>query len=142
MSNHLVVDQRVDADPAQVFAAWTSAEGLAAWWWPHIADTAYEIDATVGGRYEISSDAAGIGVRGEFLEIDEPRAIRLTWCWMNDGVSEVEEQVRVAFTPLRRGTQVTLTHELAEIAGDGEDLRQGWEDVLARLAQTGAAPPP
>ena len=55
----------------------------------------------------------------------------MTWSWMNDGVSAVVEEVRIAFTPTPGGTLVTLTHDLDEAAGDGKDLRQGWHDVLA-----------
>lgn len=78
MDQQLVVEQQVPAEPERVFGAWTSAEALEAWWWPHIPDTTYEVDARVGGAYEIRSEAAGIGVRGEFLELDPPRAIRMT----------------------------------------------------------------
>lgn len=136
MGMQLVVEQPVAADAFRVYAGWTSAAALATWWWPHIPDTTYEVDARVGGRYEIRSHAAGIGARGKFLELDEPRLIRMTWNWMNDDVSTVEEEVRIAFTPTPDGTLVTLTHELDDIAGEGEDLRQGWYDVLTRLAQT------
>ena len=136
MGATLVLDQPVAAEPAQVYAAWVSAGALSRWWWPHIPDTAYNVDARIGGRYEIRSEAAGIGVRGEFLELDEPHRIRITWNWMDDGISEVEEQVRVDFGPTPDGTLVTLTHELADTSGDGDDLRQGWHDVLARLAGT------
>jgi uncharacterized protein YndB with AHSA1/START domain len=95
-------------------------------------DATYQVDARVGGRYEIASKTRGIGVRGQFLELDEPRAIRMTWCWLNDGVSEVEEQVAVQFAARDGGTHVTVTHHLAD-GVDGESLRQGWRDVLARL---------
>ena len=134
MGATLVLDQPVAAAPAQVYAAWVSADGLSHWWWPHIPDTIYDVDARIGGRYKIRSEAAGIGVRGEFLELDPPKLIRLTWNWMDDGVSAVEEHVRVDFTPTPDGTLVTLTHQLADSSGDGDDLRQGWRDVLARLA--------
>ncbi len=136
MGAQLVIEQPVLAAPARVYAGWTSADALARWWWPHIPDTAYEVDARVGGRYDIRSSEVGIGARGEFLELDEPRLIRMTWSWMNDGVSAVVEEVRIAFTSTPEGTLVTLTHDLDEAAGDGKDLRQGWHDVLARLAET------
>lgn len=136
MSRPLIVEQHVPADPASVYAAWTSPDRLARWWWPHIRDTTYRVDARPGGTYEIRSAAAGIGVRGEFLELQARRGIRMTWRWMNDGVNAAEEQVDVKFTPRDGGTLVTLRHDLADIAGEGENIRRGWVDVLARLAQT------
>jgi len=135
----LVLEQAVSAPPDRVYAAWASATGLARWWWPHIPDTTYEVDARAGGTYEIRSEAAGIGVRGEYREVDEPRLIRMTWTWLDDGVSEPEEQVRVAFVPAGSGTLVTVIHELSAQSGDGADLRQGWHDVLTRLAATAGA---
>ncbi|MCW5876576.1 MAG: SRPBCC domain-containing protein [Anaerolineales bacterium] len=133
--SQVVLTQHVTAPPEQVYAAFTSAEALARWWWPHIADTTYAVDARVGGAYDVRSQAAGIGARGEFLELDAASLIRITWNWMNDGVSQVEEEVHIAFSPDGDGTLLTLTHHLAPQAGDGEDLRQGWSDVLARLAE-------
>ena len=135
MGRQLTVEQPVAAAPDRVYAAFTSADALARWWWPHIPDTTYEVDARDGGRYEISSDAAGIGVRGAFLELDEPRVIRLTWSWMDDGVAGAEEEVRVGITPTPAGSLVVVTHELDESSAIGEALRQGWHDVLTRLAE-------
>ena len=104
MGTQLVIEQEVAAEPSAVYGAWTSAEELAHWWWPQIPDTTYHVDARADGSYEIRSEAAGIGVRGEFLELDAPRLIRLTWNWLDGGVSEAEEQVRVTLAPgLDRG---------------------------------------
>ncbi len=132
----LVVTQAVRADPAETFAAFTSADALARWWWPHIGDTTYAVDPRVGGTYDIRSQVAGIGVRGEFLELDPPRLIRMTWKWVDDGVSGLGENVSIAFAPGGDGTLVTVTHVLAAGSGDGDDLRQGWHDVLERLARS------
>ena len=106
---------------------------MSKWWWPHIPDTVYEIDPRPGGQYLISSQAAGIGSRGEFLAV-EPDRLHLTWHWMNNGVSQVSETVEVEFKPENGGTRVVVHHDLDDLAGDGEDLRQGWTDVLTRLA--------
>lgn len=133
MGKDLVVEQFVPAEPEQVYAAWLSPAQLARWWWPHIPDTTYSVAARVGGSYEISSPSVGIGARGDFLALHEPDRIELTWNWLNDGVSAVTEHVTVEFAKRLHGTQVILTHTLSELAGDGADLRQGWEDVLSRL---------
>lgn len=134
MGQELVVEAHVAAEPALVYAAWTSAEALAEWWWPHIPDAVYRIDAREGGHYDIRSEAAGIGAQGEFTDLDPPRSIRMTWRWMTDGVSAVEEKVLVAFAPAAGGTRVRVQHDLADIAGSGEDIRQGWDAVLERLS--------
>ena len=137
MSRSVVLEQHVPADPVRVYAAWTSAAGLASWWWPHLPDTTYDVDARVGGGYVIRSASAGIGVRGTYLALDEPNEIGMTFEWLG-GAEEVSaaETVRVTFTPVETGTLVRVTHSLAETAGEGEGVRQGWHDVLARLAQT------
>jgi uncharacterized protein YndB with AHSA1/START domain len=135
MGTRLVVERQVPATPERAYAAWTSAEAIGGWWWPHIPDTVYQIDARAGGHYDIRSEAAGIGVQGQFIELEPQRSIRMIWRWMNDGVSEVEEDVRVMFTPANDGTHVEVQH-LAAVAGSGEGIRQGWEAVLDRLSKS------
>jgi len=131
----LEITQDVHADPATVHAAWLSADDLAAWWWPHIPDTRYDVDPRPGGRYQFISDAVGIGVRGRFLSVDPPDEISLTWTWLDDGTPTPEELVDVLFEQIDGVTRVTVTHHLDPIAGTPDDTRQGWEDVLRRLAQ-------
>jgi uncharacterized protein YndB with AHSA1/START domain len=135
MGARAVVEQHVPADAAAVYAAWTDADRLARWWWPHLPDTRYVLDAREGGGYLIETDAAGIGIRGEFVELDPPRLIRFTWTWLNRGVPVVEEPVSVTFQPQRDGTLVTVTHELADLPDHAENIRIGWEDVLGRLGR-------
>jgi uncharacterized protein YndB with AHSA1/START domain len=135
MNRTLVVEQFVAADPARVYAAWTSADTLAKWWWPHLADTTYDVHPSVGGKYRIESKEAGFGVRGVFLRLDEPHEIGMTWEWLTDGESEVSERVWVRFEAVEGGTLVRVTHELDESVDTDEPQRQGWESVLGRLAQ-------
>jgi uncharacterized protein YndB with AHSA1/START domain len=130
----------VPAAPERAFDAWLTADELAAWWWPHIRDTTYTIDARPGGSYAIRSAAAGIGVEGEVVSIDRPRALRLTWRWLDDGVAQVEEPVTVAFEADGDGTRVVVAHALDELAAEGDGIRQGWESVLERLAEHVADP--
>jgi uncharacterized protein YndB with AHSA1/START domain len=130
----LVIEQELVCKPGTAYDLWLSAKSLASWWWwPHITDASYLIDPRVGGSYEIVSAAAGIGVRGEFLSLDAGREIGMTWNWMDSGVSEVSEKVWVRFTPIDSGTVVSVAHELDDKAVSW-DIKQGWQDVLARLA--------
>ena len=132
MSDSLVAEQLVPADPTQVHAAFTSADALARWWWPHLPDTTYAVDGQTGGAYEIRSAAAGIGVRGHFVALDPPTSIRMTWIWLDDDRQVEPEDVAIDFEPVAGGTLVRVTHECV---ANADDLRQGWVDVLARLAR-------
>ena len=140
MTEPITLTREVGASPSDVFASWTSAESLARWWWPHIADATYEVDAVVGGSYRIASDQYGIGVEGEFVTIEEPGRLEFTWRWQTDGVDEPEESVQVIIAGTPAGSTLTVTHHLAPRPDDGADTRRGWEDVLDRLVAHHAAP--
>lgn len=134
----LVVTQQVPAPPDQVYAAWTSAEGLARWWWPHWEDTIYQVDAVEGGAWRAFSPSNGIGVHGRFVRLQEPDLIELTWVWEDD--DEAQDHVRVELTEHDAGTLVTVRHRTTEAGVD--DYRQGWEFVLGNLAIAVAPPHP
>ncbi len=139
----VVLTQTVPAPLEQVYAAWTSAQGWARWWWPHWADTTYVVDARPGGQWRAHSVQGGSGVHGTFVALDPPRALELTWVWEDDGVADpAEDRVLVELSPGEGGTTVTVRHTTA--AGGAEDYRQGWEFVLGNLTRaltpTGAAP--
>ncbi len=130
----LRVEQVVDTDRARVWAAWTTADGLRAWWWPQLPDTTYAVDARVGGSYRIWSEQAAIGVHGELERVDEPRELGFTWRWLDGGAELPADAVTVAFTDLGDGTtQVVVSHEMGDADGGPQAYRQGWTDVLARL---------
>jgi len=133
MTPALLVEQQVAARPAAIWPLWTTAPGLARWWWPHLLDTTYDVEERPGGRYRIESSAAGIGVEGEFVSLDEPHELVLTWQWLHGGAAGPVDRVRIAFDERGADTLVRVTHEMA---GDQEHdgYLQGWTDVLDRLA--------
>jgi uncharacterized protein YndB with AHSA1/START domain len=75
LGTKLGLEQPVPAAPDEVYAAWTSADGLARWWWPHLPDTTYEVDARVGGTYEIRSRPPASAPGASF------------WSWTSPGSS-------------------------------------------------------
>ena len=134
MTPPLLVEQQVGAAPVAVWPLWTTPDGLARWWWPHLPDTTYDVDARPGGRYRIHSATAGIGVQGELVSLDEPAELVLTWQWLHGGTPGPVDRVLVAFEERDAGTLVRVSHEMS---GDQEHdgYRQGWTDVLERLAR-------
>jgi len=131
----IVVEVRVAASPERAFAAFTSADELARWWWPHIPDTTYAFDARPGGSYAIRSAAAGIGVKGEVVRLDPPRTLELTWRWLEDGKPEPQEPVTITFEPDGDGARVIVDHRLDDSSDSGDGIREGWESVLGRLRE-------
>jgi uncharacterized protein YndB with AHSA1/START domain len=140
MTRSLTVERTVPAPPEQVWPAWTTAEGLAGWWWQHLPGTTYEIDARVGGTYRITSPAAGIGVHGAYLDIDEPHAFAATFIWIDDGVDAPTEHITVTLAAHPSGTTITIVH-----SGDWTDddaatkYAAGWNDTIDHLVRTAAS---
>jgi len=75
----------INASPERVFAAWTDAEQLAAWWWPQLAGTTYDVDVRPGGRFRIQSAAIKVRVWGVYTEVEPPRRLVFTWNWEDEG---------------------------------------------------------
>ena len=130
----ITISRRMAAPPERVFRAWTDVEQLAAWWWPQLAGTTYDVDARDGGRYRISSPAIGATVTGVFTVVDAPRRLAFSWNWEDDGEPDavVEDTVVVTFEPADEGTLVRVAHTSVAHEPDG-GAEQGWNDVTDRL---------
>ena len=135
VGEHIVVEVRVAASPERAFAAFTSADELARWWWPHIPDTTYAFDARPGGSYAIRSATAGIGVEGEVVGLNPPRSLELTWRWLDDGKPEPQEPVTITFELDGDGVRVIVGHRLDDSSDSGDGIRDGWVSVLGRLRE-------
>jgi uncharacterized protein YndB with AHSA1/START domain len=132
----LTVERVVPGTPERVWTAWTTADGLAAWWWRQLPGTTYEVDARVGGRYRIDSPAAGFGVRGEYTEVDAPRRFAASWIWVDDGADGEVEHIVVNFEPHPDGTKLTVTHTGPWTSEKPAELyREGWNDTIDALAK-------
>jgi uncharacterized protein YndB with AHSA1/START domain len=137
----ITISRTVPASPERVFDAWTDASRLAAWWWPQLAGTTYDMDARQGGAYTISSPAIGATVRGVYTVVDRPRRLVFTWNWEDGGDTEtvVEDTVVVTFEPQGAATLITVEHTSTAHEPDG-GTEQGWHDVLDRLVTTTVEP--
>lgn len=133
MTTRIEVTTSAGLTTTDAFEAWTNAERLAHWWWPHLPDTTYEIDARDGGGYRIWSEAIGIGAHGDYTVLDHPTRLGFTWVWDGEG-GHPPEPVTVTIEPDGDGSTITVVHDCGADPAGVADLRQGWTDVLGRLA--------
>jgi uncharacterized protein YndB with AHSA1/START domain len=131
----------IAAPAAQVWAAWTTDEGVRSFFAPDS-----RIVAAPGGAYELyfMLDAPE-GLRGSegcvVLEVDEPERLAFTWNFPPTLPSIRDQRTRVDVTIEAlddRRSELTIAHTGWQ---DGEDWDQGfayferaWSMVLARLA--------
>ena len=132
----ITISRTVSATPDRVFVAWTDVAEIAAWWWPQLAGTTYDVDARPGGRFRIHSPAIGATVTGVYTEVDPPQRLAFTWRWEDEGEPEavVEDMVVVTFEQLDDATVVTVAHTSTAHVPEG-GAEQGWNDVMDRLVR-------
>lgn len=121
----------IDVAPEAVFDFLVTDEGMTAWMGQHA-----ELDARPGGRFAV--DIAGHAIRGEYLAVDRPRRVVVSWGMagradLPPGASTVE----FTLVPIDRGTRVELLH--TGLPEDGvEGHVDGWTHFLPRLRTASA----
>jgi uncharacterized protein YndB with AHSA1/START domain len=136
----LTLVRRIRARPATVFGLLSTAEGLTAWWGPDdLPVLSAEADVRVGGRFRVrfrTIDGAEHECAGEFLEVEPPVRIVMSWRWTSGGepeesgrVSRVEMHVR----PHETGAELTLVHADLLNAATEAGHRGGWTGALDKL---------
>jgi uncharacterized protein YndB with AHSA1/START domain len=134
----LVVRRIIRAPRESVFAAWTEARHLIAWWGPNADVTcpSAEIDLRVGGRYRIANrfpDGRLLWIVGEFEVVEPPS--RLVFSWQLGIQADRAERVSVEFEAHGAGTEVIVTHERIADAATRAGHEQGWVGCLDGLAR-------
>ena len=133
----LTLKRRLNAPPAQVYAAWTDPEKIAGWFGPSqvvAGSVRADIDARIGGRYRISfemQDGEHHEVAGVYREMVPNQRLTFSWAWHS--TPERESQVTVSLKPDGDGTLLTLHHEqlFNSAARDGHE--SGWIGTLDKL---------
>lgn len=95
-----------------------------------------EIDARVGGTFTIVDRRNGEDVlhAGEFLELERPG--RIVFRLSVEKYSTHADRVTIEIAPLRKGCELTLTHEMkAEHADSEQRAKDGWSGILAAAAE-------
>ncbi len=127
----VVITRTFAAAPERIWAAFTDAGALAAWFWPEQLATKVTADVRVGGEYRIESLVADMAISGRYLEVVPTRRIVMSWRW--DGEDD-ESVVTIELSPDDDGTEVRLRHERLADDRTAELHEEGWNDCLDRLA--------
>jgi uncharacterized protein YndB with AHSA1/START domain len=134
--------RRIAARPSIVFDYLTTPDGVAAWFGPDESPvTTAELDPRVGGNFRVrfkTVDGKEHEASGEYLEVDPPRRISMSWQWTEEGEpEELGRTSRVDFVlrPIEEGVELTLTHaklknEISQASHDG-----GWAGALNKLVR-------
>ena len=127
----LTVTRLLAAPPDRVWRAFTTAEELAAWFWPTAWDAVVTVDLRVGGRYRVASAPVGMAFGGEYVAVEPTERLVQTWLW--DG-EHAETLVTITLAPTADGgTDLTIVHERFATEHDATQHLQGWNDCLDRL---------
>ena len=96
-------------------------------------------------RNPIRASAGGIALRfrrlhgtehecsGEFLVVDPPRRVVLTWRWMVGGDDPGESRVEMILRATGNGTELTFSHSLLHDESTRRSHEGGWTGALNKL---------
>lgn len=117
----------IAAPPETVFDFLVTEEGMTAWMGQHAT-----LDPREGGVFAV--DIAGFPVRGEYLRIERPGRVVVSWGHAgNEDIPPGSSTVEFTLAATATGTLVELTHSnLPELGVPGH--ADGWRHFLPRLA--------
>ena len=130
----LILQRRIKAAPAKVYAAWTDPEKIMRWFGSDQGPTlSAETVVRVGGRFRVifrTMDGEEHDVSGVYREVVPDQKLAFSWNWASP--REPESLVTIDLKPAGDGTLLTLTHE--QIVDDtAHDYHRGWIGALGKL---------
>lgn len=125
----------IEAPPEVVFAHLVTPERMVTW----MGERA-DLEPLPGGRFAV--DIGGVPFRGEYLEVEEPRRVVVSWGLAgSDDFPPGTSRVQFTLEPTSQGTTLHLLHTGLPDAYSVTHGR-GWDHYLGRLRQAslGEAP--
>lgn len=129
----LRIHRVLPAPPERVWRALTDPAALVEWFWPRASyGTVAETDPRPGGKYRIDAPKAGIAAEGEYVTVEPPHRLVMTWRWADE---PTETLVTIELEDTAEGTALTLLHEHFDTDEARDGHEQGWSDCLDRMPQ-------
>jgi uncharacterized protein YndB with AHSA1/START domain len=136
----LTLVRRIRAQPAVVFAALTTPEGMVHWWGPDAGPVLFaESDARVGGRFRVrfrKLNGSEHEASGEYVEVMDCKRVVMTYQWTFGGHPDEHGEVSRVAIDLRAieiGTELTFTHERLQTEASRDAHGEGWGFALDEL---------
>jgi uncharacterized protein YndB with AHSA1/START domain len=117
-AQEITITRTIFTPPAQIYAAFISAEGWCEW----CCEKA-EVDARIGGKYHIYTE--GYNAYGEFTALEPDKVVAFTW----DGDAEPPVQIQVLLNGQEDSTIITFKVTVL-------DPCQEWADFAGFLERT------
>jgi len=136
----IVITRVFDAPREAVFEAWTTAEGLRAWFGPKRSTLSLtEFDPRTGGAFAFSTrfddgDGTDYPFRGTFREVIAPRRIVMTLSGNAPSGEAVDSEVTVTFLE-RGGRTLLLVHQTDGQPALRDAYINGWTEGLDKLTE-------
>lgn len=126
-----------DAPRALVFANWTNAEDVAAWFAPDgFTVLGCDVDARPGGQWQVTfrSETGDVHEEfGEFIDVRKPNRLKFSLTQRSNGKSGPRTTVTVDFA--EKGGKTHMTFQQAGYTS--KDMRdgnaEGWADCFRKL---------
>jgi uncharacterized protein YndB with AHSA1/START domain len=135
----LTLVRQIAARPSIVFDALVTPEGIRCWWKPDAGPVLIaESDARVGGRFRVrfrKLDGSEHETNGEYLEVDRPRRVVLSWRWLGGQEDPGQSRVEIQLRAVSEGTELTVTHSLLHDETSRRLHVTGWDASLDNLAR-------
>jgi len=135
VTDQFTTEVDLPAPAEEVFRHLTDPAAMIRWLGQHAV-----LKPVPGGAFEV--DINGVPVRGQYLEIDPPRRVLVSWgvpgnASMPPGATEVE----LTLTPIQDGTRLRLVHRSLS-PSQAEAHATGWHHFLSRLATAASGDDP
>jgi uncharacterized protein YndB with AHSA1/START domain len=131
------VQRVMPAPPAVVFDEWLDPEAMKDWMCPRpVRCVAVTLEPRVGGavRFDVDDSGTSVLIAGQFLMLDRPHALRLTWSNSNWADPTTVSVVNVAFEPFGDDeTLMSIEHSLMPPT-EFDDFHHGWTLTADQLA--------
>ena len=133
----LTLVRRIAARPSIVFEALTTPEGIAQWWGPDAGPVVVaETDVRIGGHFKVRFrmlDGTEHESQGEYLEVNPPERLAMTWRWLGDEDDGGESRIEIELRAVAGGTELVFTHAQLSSEESRKGHTEGWNGALDKL---------